>query len=194
MTTAVVLTNRFISAFAGILLAGAALLALGNQAGWMWARNVLATVDTTALLGATDETWWPRAVFGVSVAALLAGAVIVAFVFWPDRIGPVDLDPDSSGGHLTIDLRALASAAVRDLHGRLPSAIDVHAHPFLDRGVPTIRLTVVLPGTADLHRAADAVAASVDDIVFALDAAPIAVPVFFEISRPGSKVRTSGSQ
>lgn len=189
MTRRIVIINRIVSAVFGALVGAVSLVALGYQAGWRWSHEVIARFDPDQLLAMTTETWWTRAVFGLSVLAILIGALLLGLALWPDRIGPVSLDPDHSSGHLTIDLRALASAVARDIETRLPAAQEVRAHPFLDRGVPTIRLTVVIPGNADLRRASEAVAESISDIVVALEGAPIAIPVFYEVPRNAARVR-----
>ncbi|AEF38922.1 Asp23/Gls24 family envelope stress response protein [Hoyosella subflava] len=183
MTALIVALNRVVSVMVGTILALGALVVLGYQAGWGWARTAAGHINPETLLELTDERWWPRAVFGISILAIALGGLVVGLALWPDRIGPVVLDPDSADGHLTVDLRALAGAVAHDLKGRIPAATDVRAHPFLDRGVPTISLTITLPGNADLGQAGGAVADSIADIYLALEGAPIAIPVFFEVTR-----------
>ncbi|GAA4486173.1 hypothetical protein GCM10023094_42090 [Rhodococcus olei] len=179
------IVDRLVALAAGAaLLAGAAVTltwAIGVDA----ARDLVHRVDRTRIAGLPDESWWPTALAVTAVLTLVAGLVLLTVNLRRGRTSTMPvftgdaLEPSDAAG-LSVDLGPLAVGLAAEL-ATLDGVRTVRHAAVDDRGLATLRVTVVADPTidvADFTRSAEAMARS---MAAALPGAPVATQVLLHL-------------
>lgn len=172
------LISRTSALFAG------ALLLCGGAAALVWDTNMVAGtpeyVTAPGLVAAAAAPWWPWAVAGVGVLCVLVGvrwllALAPARRSKSVRIGGAQ--PDS----VSVTLAAVADAAATALEAH-PAVHRGRAKITVDRGAPTLELTVTAASLADLHHVAAAAETANAQLARVLGGTPVAVRTMVRVA------------
>jgi hypothetical protein len=155
MTRRAVAVDRIAIFLLGLALTAAGLAAVAWQHGTLVGGRAVRT-STPELVA---STWWPWASGGVGLVLVLVGIRWLLAHHWPLKASRIALGDDDG---LTADPAAVASAAGVALAAE-PGITKAGGTAILDRGVPTVTLTAVVPahGLRDGVAAADATAGTV---------------------------------
>lgn len=169
--------DRTLVVLVGLLLAAAGAALLGWQQGWF--PQLTGTLQTDAVVDATQTGWWPWAVAAGGVALGLLGlAWLTAHV--PGRgPGSVRLSGSGAAGRLEVDLRGTADALGTRL-GELAPLTGIRT------GTTQVRGGSVLEVRARLEPEADA-----DAVVEAVRTCREELDVAFPDGEVGLRVRVS---
>ncbi|MGW0042800.1 hypothetical protein [Rhodococcus sp. NPDC003348] len=168
------------------LAAGCALLAVGGiTLAWClgvdWARTLVQRFDRARLTAVPDESWWPTMLGVTAVVAFLAGLVLLVINVRRGRPETMPVFPGATvGADLSVDLGPLAMGLADELSA-LDGVRTVRSAAVDDRGLATLRVTVVAePGidVVDFTRSAEALARS---MAAALPGAPVATQVLLHL-------------
>lgn len=141
-----------------VLLVGLALLVLGaGAAAWErdWIPDAVDRVDASALLGRTDEQWWPW------VVGLLGLLLVVLGLRWllaharRRSLGRLKLPGTGRGGALEADSGALLDAASAAL-AEAPGVTARGGRIWRDQREVVVELRAGIDPGADLNEVADA--------------------------------------
>ncbi|MFF0815760.1 hypothetical protein ACFYVR_11500 [Rhodococcus sp. NPDC003318] len=175
--------DRLVVLTAGcVLLAGAA-LALTWALGVTAARNVVHRLDRAAITAVPDQRWWPTVLAVTAVVALLAGSALLLINLRRGRTSTMPVfpgPPENTGADLSVDLGPLAHGLAAELSA-LDGVRTVRSTALDDRGLATLRVTVVADPSidvADFTRNAEALARS---MAAALPGAPVATQVLLHL-------------
>ncbi|MFE3293044.1 hypothetical protein [Rhodococcus sp. NPDC059234] len=168
-----------------VLAVGGSLLAVGALAvtwrlGLDAARNLVSRLDRARIASIPDQPWWPTALGATCALAFVAGVTLLLLNLRRGRTSTVQLGGELCGADLSVDLGPMAVGLASEL-----SAFDgvrtVRATAVDDRGLPTLRVTVVGEPTLDLEdftRNAEALAQS---MAAALPGAAVATQVLLHL-------------
>jgi len=144
-------------------IAGLCLLALGGCV-IAWQQGVFGTGAAVRLMFAEDieSAWWSWALGAGGIVLVLLCARWIATHRWPPRVSRVALAAEHDG--LTANAASVADAAANALQDQ-PGVVKARGSTTVDRGTPTVTLTVTVParglraGAAVADRTAETVAA-----------------------------------
>lgn len=190
MKRRVSILDRLVTLAVGtVLVAGAVLvLAWVTEAGW--ARTLIHRLDRARIAAAPTESWWPTALAAVAVLTFLAGTILLIVNVRRGRtptmpVLPGHVDPElGSDADLSVDLSPLAVGLASEL-AALDGVRVVRSSTLDDRGLATLRVTVVADpaiDVADFTRNAEAMARS---MAAALPGAPVATQVLLHLDPAG---------
>ncbi|MFD4294236.1 hypothetical protein ACFWPA_16735 [Rhodococcus sp. NPDC058505] len=173
--------DRLVALAAGCVLLAASGLTLAWAFDVDWARAAVRRVDRARLAAVPDESWWPTMLATTAVIALLGGLVLLVVNL---RRGRPETMPVFPGGvaeaDLSVDLGPLAVGLADEL-AALDGVRTVRSTAVDDRGLATLRVTVVADPTVDVvdfTRSAEAMARS---MAAALPGAPVATQVLLHL-------------
>lgn len=139
MTRRAVAFDRFAT-----FLAGLSLVALGCCA-VAWQTGVFGSTNSLLRLAFADDArrqWWPWAASALGIVFVAFGFRWLATHRWPRKAARVSLEPHASG--LTADATSVANAAAAALESEA-AIIKANGTTTVERGVPTMTLTVTVP-------------------------------------------------
>lgn len=178
--------DRIVAFGAGLALLAGGVVTLLWGLRVEWARALVRRFDRAELTAVPDQSWWPTA---LGVTAVVAFVVGVALLLVNVRRGrpetmPVfptdDAATDVGDASLSVDLGPLASGLAGELSS-LEGVRTVRQAAVDERGLATLRVTVVAEPTidvADFTRSAEALARS---MAAALPGAPVATQVLLHL-------------
>ncbi|MEW5813517.1 MAG: hypothetical protein AB1925_29170 [Actinomycetota bacterium] len=148
MSRAAVAFDRVVTLLSGIALVGLGLAAVA------WARGDLGAGRPlqTPLSGWMSASWWPWALGGAGIVAILLALRWLAAHRWPAKAGRVDLTGDATS---TADATSVASAA-GDALAADPAVTKASGTATLRRGRPTVTLSARVPARSGLPAAVGA--------------------------------------
>ncbi|MDR3663148.1 MAG: hypothetical protein P4L86_22660 [Mycobacterium sp.] len=137
---------------AATLVAGIVVTAIGAAA-VLWpthlVRDAPERISTGPVVRATSSTWWPWALAGAGTLLVLIGLVwLISHV--PIRKAPVlRVSGTTDPGFITVNLEGVASAAAVALEQE-SNVQAAKGRAVVDRGAPTVELTVTVAHPAGL--------------------------------------------
>lgn len=157
-TTATI--DRLAALVLGVLIVAAAALVAARSIGPLsqWTERTIGgdRLELGGLRSVTDDLWWPWALAGFGVLAiLLALRWLAAHI---GRIRPAPLRWIGSAGPVTMAPSTLADGAADALESEENAVDSVRAITLVDRGVPTLELRVNVASpevVSDVARATD---------------------------------------
>lgn len=166
-----------------VTLVLAILLIVGGTAvvGWRLdidlARNAFAHADRQWYAGAPAEPWWDWMLASVAIGTLALGLSLLLANLRPHRAGAVPLAGTSTVGTLTVSTGKIASAAKMILaqHHDVQSAT---AQAVVDRGQPTLQLTLVAEPDVSIEQLRRIAAETVADFDTAIEGAELALQFY----------------
>ena len=143
-----------------VFLTGAALVAVGVTA-LLWSRGVLLAGRPLQFSAPVDDPgawWWTPAAAGLGLLLAAAGLWWLSVHRRAPAARRIILPPDGAGGtgRLSADVAAVASAAADALELE-PGVVKATSRSSIEKGVPTITLTVAVPARHGLRSAVEAV-------------------------------------
>ncbi|SDS40393.1 hypothetical protein [Jiangella sp. DSM 45060] len=141
-----------------VLVVGLALLALGAAAAaWEldWIPDAVDRLDVSALLGRTDESWWPWAVGLLGLLLLVAGLLWLRAHAHRRSLGRLKLPGTGRRGALEADSGALIDAASVPLD-ETPGVTARGGRIWRDQREVVVELRAALDPGADLDEVAQA--------------------------------------
>ncbi|TQF68735.1 hypothetical protein FK531_13095 [Rhodococcus spelaei] len=181
-----VVDRLVVLAAGGVLLAGGA-LAVSWRLGLDASRELVSRLDRARVASIPDQSWWPAALGATCVLTLVAGITLLLLNLRRGRTSTAQIGGDLCGADLSVDLGPMAVGLAGEL-----SALDgirtVRATAVDDRGLATLRVTVIGDPSLDLEdftRSAEAMAQS---MAAALPGAAVATQVLLHldpVEQPG---------
>jgi hypothetical protein len=137
-----------------VFVAGLCLLALGCSV-IAWQQGVFGADATVEVIFADDvgSPWWPWALGSGSVVLVVLGIRWIAAHRWPPNVSRIALPAEQEG--LTADATSVADAAARALESQA-GLLKARGTATVDRGAPTVTLTVTVPARRGLRAGATA--------------------------------------
>jgi hypothetical protein len=144
MTRRAVAFDRIATFLCGLCLLACAILVVA------WQRGVFGSGATVQVVFAeyTESPWWPWALGVTGVMLVVLGVRWAATHRWPSKASRVLLaagQPD-----LTADAASVADAAASSLQEQ-PGVLKARGTATVDRGTPTVTLTVTVPARRGLR-------------------------------------------
>ncbi len=187
--------DRLVTLAAGTALLSGAAVTLAWVTGAQWARELVRRLDRGRIAAAPDASWWPTVLAAVAVLTFLAGLALLVVNLRRGRtptmpVLPGAIDPGGgTGAGLSVDLSPLAIGLAAEL-AALSGVRTVRSTTLDDRGLATLRVTVIAESgidVADFTRNAEAMARS---MAAALPGAPVATQVLLHLD-PADQSGTS---
>ncbi|MFD1814896.1 hypothetical protein [Rhodococcus gannanensis] len=190
--------DRLVALAAGALLVAGAGLTLTWIVGVESVRSFARRFDRTEFAALPDQSWWPTALGVTAVVSVLAGLTLLLLNLRrsrPETMPVIPSGPAPSGGDasLSVDPGPLAEGLAAELAG-LDGVRSVRRTAVDDRGLATLRVTVVADPSidvADFTRSAEAFARS---MATALPGAPVAAQVLLHLSPAEQSTTTAAEQ
>jgi hypothetical protein len=162
----------------GLLLAGGSIILWRCHVGF--ARTLYAHADRHWYLTAGQQPWWSWALAVITIVGLVGGLVLLTVTLRPNRLGTVELARSVEPlGTSTLGAGTFADAVAAEL-ARHELVYSARGRAVIDRGLPTLRITVTAPVEVPLDQLRGLAAAARADVASAIGAAAPAMQFFVE--------------
>lgn len=188
MTRRTSVLDRLVALGTGCALLAASGVALAWGLGVEWARTLVQRFDRARIAAVPDQSWWPTVLAVTAVVAFLAGLVLLLVNLRRGRPETMPVFPGGTGGvpgppgdaDLSVDLSPLALGLAGELSG-LDGVRTVRSTAVDDRGLATLRVTVVADPTVDVADFTVGAEALARSMAAALPGAPVATQVLLHL-------------
>ncbi|WP_071990759.1 hypothetical protein [Rhodococcus rhodnii] len=140
--------NRLVVLVLALVLLGAGAYAFAWYIGVPRIREWVGRYDREAVDAAATQSWWVWALAGTLAASLVLALAVLVVDLTRRRPESVTVG-DAADGSATLDLPALADGLAEQLRA-YPGVRRVRAHAMVDRGLPTLELTVTADAEIDV--------------------------------------------
>ncbi|EME21166.1 hypothetical protein [Rhodococcus triatomae] len=190
--------DRLVALTAGLALVGGAGVTLTWIVGVESVRSFARRFDRADVAALPEQSWWPTALGVTAVVSVIAGLTLLLLNLRrsrPETLPVLPSGPTPAGGDasLSVDPGPLAEGLAAEL-AALDGVRSVRRSAVDDRGLATLRVTVVADpniDVADFTRSAEAFARS---MAAALPGAPVAAQVLLHLSPADQSVTTVAEQ
>jgi hypothetical protein len=180
--------DRLVALTAGLVLIGAAGLTLTWFVGVESVRAFVRRLDRGTLSEFPDQSWWPTALGVTAVVAFVAGLALLLVNVRRGRPETMPVLPsgphwadEGSDTSLSVDLGPLAAGLAGEL-STLDGVRTVRQSAVDDRGLATLRVTVVADPSIDVASFTRSAESFARAMAAALPGAPVATQVLLHLA------------